>query len=336
MRRHVARMVVLVAGLVMLCVSEGAAQVPGPPQCFFVAHDLPVGALQMEGAVPCGMDERPHLVVANGENRDRLLASGDYLPLMGEGGALEMASGVLLAVNLDYFEKKRTKPPETLEELDALLGGMARAGETAILVSNKPAGGNLDRLRLVLTDYMLAQAGNRCDMANWNGGVAKAAVIVKQWYRQGCFADELFWTDGQDALQAFAGGEAPILVLSSWEARQLAAMETPFEPDFMPLPAPAAQAALSTDLQKYHCLVRADLKGQTKAALQALVQEEIRRQRAALPQVQAALEQSLLPGRPPATPETKAHKWQLFLEFLTSSMTADTFEQTLCRLLEKA
>lgn len=136
----------------------------------------PLDASLAEDRCPCALN--PFL------REDELLA----LPLF--------VDGAVLVANLEYLQEAGLALPQSREDLAATLETLKEELEVNVplAVSSRPRGGSLMRLRSCVTDALLLESGcqDRDDVSNWDGAVARGAIVLKQWSQEGYFGANYF------------------------------------------------------------------------------------------------------------------------------------------------
>ncbi len=292
--------------------------------------------------------------------------SADFLPGALEeyrvGGALcgvpFQGSGLVVLYNKDLFGSMGWREPGSQEELTALMQLALNQGLTPIAAAGRPDGLRLNALRGMVTDYLLNVDGKLDEperlsgrKTDWQGKLARGAQYVKTWTARGYFGPNPLSVDQDAARAAFLGGKAAMLLCDTNELHDLRAQENylPFEMDCFLFPGPEANKEKlfesASFSQGFAVWAGVDRPEQAVRLLRGLTDKERcarwSDQTLAVTAVAGVECQDELlakfsgyfsiAGRHRVRPDyalgdSESLKEQLFVDYLSSDMTADEFE----------
>lgn len=267
-------------------------------------------------------------------------------------------SGVVVIYNRDLFKRMGWRTPGSMEELSALMQLALVDGYIPMSAAGRPNGFELDSLRSIITQYISRDAGLLDDpelqtgrKTDWQGELAAGAQAVKTWANRGFFGANPLTVDQETAMDRFLSGKATMLLCNTNELYQLRTQSTymPFEmggfliPGFKggdPLLLGASYQdgfAVWSGTQHAEQAV-ALLKGLTSPEASDVWAENTM---SVMATKNEALEDELLKefdayfnlaGRQHVSPDyvlgdSDSLKAQLFVDFMTSDMTADAYEK---------
>lgn len=258
--------------------------------------------------------------------------------------------GAVLVANLEYLQEAGLALPQSREDLAATLETLKEELEVNVplAVSSRPRGGSLMRLRSCVTDALLLESGcqDRDDVSNWDGAVARGAIVLKQWSQEGYFGANYFSFSDEDAMQNFESGRSPFLFCGTSELASLLEEGLDFEIQVMAFPRETGSTASPSMDKRFAGIAICNQSASLNAApaLEAFVQavagswelqaagwmpvsEEDAAQDVEIAQLWQALPHDMQPCGSQFTPAEMELQSQVFVEYLTSSMTADAFEK---------
>lgn len=268
-------------------------------------------------------------------------------------------SGVVVIYNRDLFKRMGWRTPDSMEEFSALMQLALAEGYVPLSAAGKPDGFELDSLRSIVTNYISLDAGLLDDpdrltdrKTDWQGELAAGAQTVKNWANKGYFGSNPLTVDQAASMDRFLSGKAAMLLCNTNELYQLRTQSTymPFELGSFLIPGiKGGDTLLFTGAcyqDGFAVWSETEQAEQAVALLKGLTGPEAAAQWAqdtlsVMATKDVALEDELLrefsgyftiAGRYCVVPDyalgdSNSLKDQLFVDFMTSDMTADTYEK---------
>lgn len=156
-------------------------------------------------------------------------------------------NGLVMIYNKDLFTRNGWRIPTSEEELSALMQLMINGGSIPIAIAGKPDGIELDALRDVVTTNIASLTGKLDDAqrlngrkTDWQGELAIGAQKVKNWLQKGYMGANPFSVDKKIAVDNFLSGKAAMLLCDTNQLYELRGQNSylPFEMDSFIFPAP--------------------------------------------------------------------------------------------------
>ena len=156
-------------------------------------------------------------------------------------------TGVFMIYNKTMFDEHGWTTPNTQEELEALMATIQAAGIQPIAAPGKPNGFQVSSIRSRLTDHIVLMAGRIDDplrlndrQTEWDGLIAQGAQKVKDWYQAGYLGENAFGIEREEAQTVFFTGKAAMLMCNNNELTDLRALnkDIGYELDSFLFPAP--------------------------------------------------------------------------------------------------
>ena len=268
-------------------------------------------------------------------------------------------SGVVVIYNRDLFKRMGWRPPDSMEELSALMQLALVEGLVPLSAAGKPDGFELDSLRSIVTNYISLDAGLLDDpdrltdrKTDWQGELAAGAQTVKNWANKGYFGSNPLTVDQAAAVDRFLSGKAAMLLCNTNELYQLRTQSTymPFELGSFLIPGIKGGDTLlftgacyqdgfavwsETEQAEQAVALLRGLTGTEAATQWAQDTMSVMATKDAAPEDELLREFSgyfTIAGRYCVVPDyalgdSASLKSQLFVDFMTSDMTADTYEK---------
>jgi len=137
-------------------------------------------------------------------------------------------SGVVVIYNGDLFKENGWQVPETLDEMVTLMDSALELGLIPMSAPGRPDGFQLDSLRAILTDYIAQDAGLLNDelrltgrKIDWHGELAMGARTVKDWAEKKYFGANPLSVDENTAITRFLSGNAAMLLCNTNDIHEL-------------------------------------------------------------------------------------------------------------------
>lgn len=147
-------------------------------------------------------------------------------------------SGVVVIYNRDLFEQNGWTVPNNLQEMTVLMDQVKAADIIPMSAAGRPDGFQLDSLRSIMTDYIAQDAGLLEDEArltgrktDWHGEIAMGARTVKAWAENAYFGANPLSVDENTAISRFLSGKAAMLLCNTNDIHELRVedVDTSFE-----------------------------------------------------------------------------------------------------------
>ncbi len=142
------------------------------------------------------------------------------------------AGGQVILYNRDYFESYGWKLPEDQDSFVQLMKDILSSGFTPLSLSGKPNGNQLNNLLSALTENRLSEDDLLDDplyltgrFTDWGGKLAMSAVTVKRWSGSGFFGDSELALDDDASISAFLSGQSAMLYIDLSDLNLLSSAE---------------------------------------------------------------------------------------------------------------
>ena len=137
-------------------------------------------------------------------------------------------SGVVVIYNKDLFQRQDWREPQSQEEFAALMQLALNEELIPLSAAGKPDGFQLDTLRGIVTNYIAQDVGLLEDperlterKTDWQGELAVGAQTVKSWANKGYFGANPLTVDQNTAMKRFLSGKAAMLLCNTNELYEL-------------------------------------------------------------------------------------------------------------------
>jgi len=140
--------------------------------------------------------------------------------------------------NKDVFAELGLEPPETFEELEAILAALKENGTTPLAAAQ---GYNFDHYYFMLFHLAvpldwIAGVWSLNPETDWaHPGFTQAMEILDSWVKQGYFNDDIFALTNDDARILFTTGQTAMFMAGTWNTAPILE-EADFEVGFFPVP----------------------------------------------------------------------------------------------------
>ena len=128
--------------------------------------------------------------------------------------------------NRDKFEQYALEPPETFDDLEAMLAQLRDEGETPITFGNLEAWPAIHTYGAV--EHTFVDTGYLDDVIFGRGNAtfdrpenAEAAAVIENWAEQGYFTENFSGIGYDDSWAQFGAGEGALMLTGTWIAGEL-------------------------------------------------------------------------------------------------------------------
>lgn len=267
-------------------------------------------------------------------------------------------SGVVVIYNKEMFQQRGWRVPRSQSELVALMQLIQNEDLVPLSAAGKPDGFQLNTLRGIVTNYIAQENGLLNDperlterKTDWQGELAVGAQTVKSWANKGYFGANPLTVDKKTAMNRFLSGKAAMLLCNTNELYELRRQTSymPFDMGSFLIPGIKESGELlfsgacfqdgfaiwsGTDQPELSVALLKGLTGKENAGvfaeetLSVMAMKDVQCEDAIL---QEFNEYFAIAGRyriaaDYALGDSEDLKAQLFVDYMTSEMTADAYE----------